>query len=97
MDADYWQDFYLLPQIRLRCIMTVEEKDVDSYGRIVLPKSWRGRKVWVFDKGDELKVVPRPTSKLTDFFDEARIDVTEFSDYHKLKAEIEGRRLVTKR
>jgi bifunctional DNA-binding transcriptional regulator/antitoxin component of YhaV-PrlF toxin-antitoxin module len=77
--------------------MTVEAKDVDSYGRIVLPKPWRGRKVWVLDKGDELKVIPRPTSKLTDFFDEARIDVREFSDYRKLKAEIEGRRLGAKR
>jgi len=69
---------------------------VDSYGRIVLPKPWRGRKVWVLDKGDELKVIPRGTSKLTNF-DEARIDVGEFSDYHKLKAEIEGRRLRARR
>ncbi len=77
--------------------MTVEAKEIDSYGRIVLPKPWRGRKVWVLDKGDELKVIPRPSSRLTDFFDEARIDVAEFSDYHKLKAEIESRRPGSKR
>ena len=72
--------------------MSVDEKEVDSYGRIVLPKSWRGRRVWVLDKGNELKVVPRQTVKLTDFFDEAEIDVAEFSDYHKLRAEIESQK-----
>jgi len=69
-----------------------EEKEIDSYGRIVLPKTWRGRRVWLLDRGTELKIIPREGRKLTDFIDKVKVDVSDLSDYHRVKEEILTRR-----
>jgi len=68
--------------------MGVEVKRVDQYGRIGLPKEWREKEVFMLEYPDHLKILPKEKVDLTKFFDIAEVEVTEFADYHKLKAEI---------
>ena len=68
--------------------MGVEVKRVDRYGRIGLPKRWREKEVLVFEYPDHLKILPKKNVDLTKFFDAAEMELEEFGDYHRLKAEI---------
>jgi len=71
----------------------VELKEIDSQGRFTIPAKWRERilkgvkEVYVFMYPDHLRVVPKRTVDLTEYFDSVEVDapVEGFSEYHKIR------------
>ena len=67
---------------------TLEVKEVDGQGRVVIPKEWRtkilkGRKVVVRLKDDSIEIAPYRQDDLTKFFDAAVADVdASLVDWH---------------
>ena len=83
-----WQNIYILAKImKIGDSVGVEAKKVDQYGRIGLPKEWREKEVFMLEYPDHVKIIPKEKVDLTEFFDIAEIEVTEFADYHKFKEE----------
>jgi len=74
--------------------MQVEIKNVDSQGRILLPKDWRdrhlkGKKAIVVYKGDIVEIRPFAKSDLTKYFDKVEVDLkSDLSDWHKVRKEL---------
>ena len=70
----------------------VKELKVDPQGRVLLPREWRETlktdSILAIEENDSLVLVPKKPSRLEDFFDCAKANVKEFTDYHKLKQEI---------
>ncbi|MEK6954372.1 MAG: hypothetical protein AABX01_05160 [Candidatus Micrarchaeota archaeon] len=66
------------------------EKEVDKQNRLLLPREWvrelfgKSRKAFIIKTKDSVKIIPRSTHKLSDFFDEAKVDheLDPFKDYH---------------
>ncbi len=74
--------------------MKVEVKDVDSQGRVVIPKEWRdkylrdGKAVLVL-KEDLIEIRPLKRVSLTDYFDRVEVDIkSDLSDWHKVRKEL---------
>jgi bifunctional DNA-binding transcriptional regulator/antitoxin component of YhaV-PrlF toxin-antitoxin module len=77
--------------------MRAAVKEVDKYGRIVLPATWRkkylrNRKVLLRPRGDVLEILPHDKVDLTAFFDAARADVhSDLADWHAVRRELRRR------
>ena len=72
----------------------MEVKDVDSQGRVVIPKEWRdkylrdGKAVLVL-KEDLIEIRPLKRVSLTDYFDRVEVDIkSDLSDWHKVRKEL---------
>ena len=72
----------------------MEVKDVDSQGRVVIPKEWRdkylkdGKAVLVL-KEDLIEIRPLKRVSLTDYFDRVEVDIeSDLSDWHKVHKEL---------
>jgi len=76
--------------------MVVEERSVDSHGRISLPSDWRKKyleqdEVIIIRREDELIIKPKKTRPLSDFFDSVDVDLkSDLSDWYKVKKELLG-------
>ena len=77
--------------------MQVEERRVDSQGRISLPAEWRRENldetgdVLIIQRGDELVIKPKKTKKLSAFFDSVEVELdSDLSDWHSVKKELLG-------
>lgn len=74
--------------------MRVEVKDVDSQGRVVIPKEWRdkylkGGKAVLVLKEDLIEIRPLKRVSLTDYFDRVEVDIkSDLSDWHKVRKEL---------
>jgi AbrB family looped-hinge helix DNA binding protein len=72
----------------------VAVRDVDSQGRIVLPKAWRikylkNERVLLSVKGDTIQVKPYNLGDITEYFDRLEVDVkADLSDWHKVRREL---------
>lgn len=75
-------------------MLRIIEKVLDPQGRILLPKEWRekyGKKVLLFEVGEELRLVPKKRKKLSDL---AEIEVnikSSLSDWHSVEKELRRR------
>jgi len=76
--------------------MVVEERSVDSHGRISLPSDWRKKyleqdEVIIIRREDELIIKPKKTRPFSDFFDSVDVDLkSDLSDWYKVKKELLG-------
>jgi bifunctional DNA-binding transcriptional regulator/antitoxin component of YhaV-PrlF toxin-antitoxin module len=76
--------------------MVVEERSVDSHGRISLPSDWRKKyleqdEVIIISREDELVIRPKKARPLSDFFDSVDVDLkTDLSDWYEVKKELLG-------
>jgi len=74
--------------------LRVEVKDVDSQGRVVIPKEWRdkylkGGKAVLVLKEDLIEIRPLKRVSLTDYFDRVEVDIkSDLSDWHKVRKEL---------
>ena len=65
--------------------MQVEERRVDSQGRVSLPAAWRKENlgdtgdVLIIQSGEELLIKPKKTMKLSSFFDSVEVDISSDS------------------
>lgn len=72
-------------------MMRFIEKTLDPQGRILLPKEWRerhGKKILVFEIGEELLLVPKSHKRLSDL---AEVEVSiksRLSDWHNVEKEL---------
>jgi len=76
-------------------ILLVEERVVDSQGRISLPAVWRrevlgeAEMVVILRRGEELVVKPKRSRRLSDFFDSVEVELeSDLSDWHAVKREL---------
>jgi len=78
--------------------LVVEERTVDSHGRISLPSDWRKKyleqnEVIIIRQKDELLIRPKKTRPLSDFFDSVEVDLkADLSDWYKVKRELSGKK-----
>ena len=75
--------------------MLMEERRIDSQGRISLPVDWRkevlgdAKGVIIIRRGEELVVRPKRRRKLSEFFDSIEVDLeSDLSDWHAVKREL---------
>ena len=75
--------------------MQVEEKRVDSQGRVSLPADWRKRHlgangaVVIIQRGEELFIKARKNSKPSEFFDSLKAEVkSDLSDWGSVRREL---------
>ena len=75
--------------------MQVEEKRVDSQGRVSLPVDWRKQHlgtegaVIIIHRGDELIIKARGDRKPSDFFDKLKAEVrSDLSDWRLVRREL---------
>ena len=65
---------------------------MDKRGRIVVPADIREKfnsmVFFVEATGNEIRLVPIETIRLTELFDSIEVDVDDFTDTHKLKASL---------
>jgi len=73
----------------------VEERRVDSQGRISLPADWRREHldqegdVVIINMGEELLIKAKKSQKLSDFFDSVDVELrSDLSDWHRVKGEL---------
>ena len=72
----------------------MEVKDVDSQGRVVIPKEWRdkylkGGKAVLVLKEDLIEIRPVKRVSLTDYFDRVEVDIeSDLSDWHSVRREL---------
>jgi len=73
----------------------MEERRIDSQGRISLPVDWRkevlgdAKGVIIIRRGEELVVRPKRRRKLSEFFDSIEVDLeSDLSDWHAVKREL---------
>ena len=75
--------------------MQVEERKVDSQGRVSLPAEWRkehldakGDVVIVY-MGEELLIRAKKSQRLSEFFDSVDAELrSDLSDWHRVKEEL---------
>ena len=76
--------------------MVVEERSVDSHGRISLPSDWRKKylerdEVIIIRREDKLIIKPKKLRPLSDFFDTVDVDLkADLSDWYEVKRELLG-------
>jgi len=75
--------------------MQVEERSVDSQGRVSLPSEWRRRhldpegRVTVIQNGEEIIIKPVRTLKISEVFDVVSVDVeSDLGDWERVKREL---------
>lgn len=75
--------------------MQVEERSVDSQGRVSLPSEWRRRhldregRVTVIQNGEEIIIKPIKTLKISEVFDAVPVDVeSDLGDWKRVKREL---------
>ena len=75
--------------------MQVEERRIDSQGRISLPADWRKEhlqqteEVIILRHGEDLIIKPKKTEQLSTFFDSIKVDLeNDLSDWHAIKREL---------
>ena len=75
--------------------MQVEERRVDSQGRISLPADWRKEylgetgEVIILRRGENLVVKPKRSEKLSSFFDSVEVELkSDLADWHAVKKEL---------
>ena len=75
--------------------MQVEERSVDSQGRVSLPSEWRRRhldtdgRVTVIQNGEEIIIKPIRTVKISEVFDVVSVDVeSDLGDWERVKREL---------
>ncbi|MCW4048821.1 MAG: AbrB/MazE/SpoVT family DNA-binding domain-containing protein [Candidatus Bathyarchaeota archaeon] len=75
--------------------MIVEERTVDTQGRVSLPAEWRKKhltsngKVTVTQKGNEIIIVPVNTKQISELFDSIPVNIqSDLSDWKKVKKEL---------
>ncbi len=78
---------------------TVEIKEIDDQGRIIIPKAWRDKhlknrkKVIMKLKEEVVEIIPYPSLDLTKFFDKMEVDVkSDLADWHALRRELRRKR-----
>jgi len=78
--------------------LVVEERTIDSHGRISLPSDWRKKyleqnEVIIIRQKDELLIRPKKMRPLSDFFDSVEVDLkADLSDWYKVKRELSGKK-----
>ena len=69
------------------------EKTLDPQGRILLPKKWRvkyGKKVLMFESGDELILAPKKNKRLSDL-QEIEVNIkSNLADWHAVRKELKS-------
>lgn len=75
---------------------SVEIKEIDEQGRVIIPKKWRGLlkgdKVVLKLKRDSIVVLPWEQFDLTNFFDSVEMDLkSDLTDWHAVRREIRRR------
>jgi len=75
--------------------LQVEERRIDSQGRISLPIDWRrevlrdAEGVIIVRRGEELVVRPKRSRRPSEFFDSIEVDLeSDLSDWHSVKKEL---------
>ena len=75
--------------------MQVEERSVDSQGRVSLPSEWRRRhldpdgRVTVIQNGEEIIIKPIKAQKISEVFDIVSVDVeSDLGDWERVKREL---------
>ncbi len=75
--------------------MQVEERSIDSQGRISLPADWRKEHlqqtedVIILRHGEDLIIKPKKTEQISTFFDSIKVDLeNDLSDWHAIKREL---------
>ena len=75
--------------------MQVEERSVDSQGRVSLPSEWRRRhldpegRVTVIQNGEEIIIKPIRTLKISEVFDVVSVDLeSDLGDWARVKREL---------
>ena len=75
--------------------MKVEERRVDSQGRVSLPSEWRRThlnqegEVVIVNMGEELIIKAKKVQRLSDFFDSVDVKLkSDLSDWHRVKKEL---------
>ena len=75
--------------------MQVEERSVDSQGRVSLPSEWRRRhldpegRVTVIQNGEEIIIKPIRTLKISEVFDVVSVDLeSDLGDWERVKREL---------
>ena len=75
--------------------MQVEERRVDSQGRVSLPSEWRRThlnqdgEVVIVNMGEELIIKAKKAQRLSEFFDSVDVELkSDLSDWHRVKEEL---------
>ena len=75
--------------------MQVEERSVDSQGRISLPADWRREHlgetedVIILRQGEDLVIKPKRAQKISSFFDSVEVELeNDLADWHSVKREL---------
>ncbi len=75
--------------------MQVEERRVDSQGRVSLPSEWRRThlnqegEVVIVNMGEELIIKAKKAQRLSEFFDSVDVELkSDLSDWHRVKTEL---------
>ncbi len=75
--------------------MKVEERRVDSQGRVSLPADWRKDNldhkgdIVIVNMGEELIIRAKKSQKFSEFFDSVDVELTsDLSDWHRVKEEL---------
>lgn len=78
-------------------IMVVEERKVDSHGRVSLPVEWRRKylkesdEVVILYRDGELLLKPKEARPLSEFFDSLEVELeADLDDWHMVKRELLG-------
>jgi len=73
----------------------VEERKVDSQGRISLPADWRKKHldqegdIVIVNMGEELIIRAKKSQKFSELFDSVDVELTsDLSDWHRVKNEL---------
>jgi bifunctional DNA-binding transcriptional regulator/antitoxin component of YhaV-PrlF toxin-antitoxin module len=73
----------------------VEERRVDSQGRVSLPAEWRRMHldhkgdVVIVNMGEELIIKAKKSQRLSEFFDSVDVELlSDLSDWHRVKDEL---------
>jgi len=76
----------------------VEERRVDSQGRLILPPDWRreemadGKEVYVIKRKGYLKILPKRRANLEEFFDGVDLGVEAIGDWREFERSYHGGR-----
>jgi bifunctional DNA-binding transcriptional regulator/antitoxin component of YhaV-PrlF toxin-antitoxin module len=75
--------------------LNVEERNVDSQGRVSLPAEWRRQhldregSVVIVNMGEELLIRAKKSQRLSEFFDSVDVELrSDLSDWHRVKDEL---------
>lgn len=75
--------------------MQVEERSIDSQGRISLPADWRREHleqtddVIIIRHGEDLIIKPKKIENISTFFDSIEVELeNDLSDWHAIKQEL---------